>query len=269
MKTKNPVIKKNNKWYNTISKRYVTETYAKRVNSYFARNPDGVLTRATGHGILSYKKRQKASRETLELSRKKTILIETKTITGKDVYYSPKYNEIAKVTKIQLKKVDYNNRMWKVSLYRKSLDKLSVYHVLQTEMNTDIETEMDINYFMGYIIKDVIPVLRYELNKIFDHYISDKRSVYIYGKMSSTIYSEIDYFPMNSSFGFHPFNKKMFISEFINIFLRELAKFLRKIKNFSYHSLHFDELSVYINQSIRRVEHELLTYREGVENIRF
>lgn len=266
---KNPVIKKNGKWFNTLTKRYVSESYAQRINSYFKRNPKTVLIRASGHGVLSYKKRKKASKETIELSKKKTILIKSKTLKGKNVYYSPKYNEVVSVSKKKISSIDYKNRMWIVSLYRKSLDGLSVYHILNYKIKMNLETELDANLYFTDFIKHVVPILRYELNKIVSNHIFSPNTVYIYGKLTSTVYSEIDYYPMNASFGFIPFNKKRYVSEFINILISQLHVFLNKLKSYSYHSLALEEMSIYISQSIKDVSHDLLKYREGVENINF
>ena len=266
MTTKNPVIKKKNKYYNTLTKRYVTETYAKRINSYFKNNPDGVLTRATGHGVLSYKKRKKASRETLELSKRKTILIETKTITGKNVYYSPKYNEITKVTQKHLRILDYKNKMWTISLNRITIDKRGVYHILQWKINENIEDESDIYILMNELYRNVIPVLRYELNKILSHHIVSKFNS-IFGKISLTIYSDIEYLPYGSTFGFYTFNKQS-ISLFLNDFIKEIMKHLNKVKSFSYHSLTLEKVTIYIMQPSENIKDiGISKYREGVDNI--
>jgi hypothetical protein len=268
MTAKNVVIRKNKKWYNTITKRYVSESYGKRINSYFKRNPKGVLIRASGHGKIEFKPRKKATKEELELVKRKTILTETKNLKGKTVYYSPKYNEIVNVSRKTIRSNDYINKMWKISLYRLTIDGNGMYHILRWEIKEGIENEMEVYEFLQIVRKFVIPVLSYELKKIIANHVEANLSS-IYGKISSTLYSDIDYFPMASTFGFYRANIKS-VNKFTNELIKEILKFTNKVKGFSYHSLNFDNCTIYILQPVGQVKNKGISkYREGVENIKF
>ncbi|MBW2562386.1 MAG: hypothetical protein JRE40_16260 [Deltaproteobacteria bacterium] len=45
----NPIIKKDGKWYNTKTKHFLSESYGKRLHSYYRRFPDALLKEARGH----------------------------------------------------------------------------------------------------------------------------------------------------------------------------------------------------------------------------
>lgn len=45
----NPIVMRYGRWYNTITKRFLSKKYGERLHSYFERFPDGDLKDARGH----------------------------------------------------------------------------------------------------------------------------------------------------------------------------------------------------------------------------
>jgi len=129
-----PVIKKNKKWFNTITNKYVSESYAKRLNSYFKRNPKATLFRAGGHGKVHKKKAlTEQSRYIRELAYRRNVqLVKTKTAKGKTIYIAPFHDEKITELPIKIDKLDYDliRKKVNVELYRMTRDRKGIYHII-------------------------------------------------------------------------------------------------------------------------------------------
>lgn len=131
------VVKKGNRYYNKITNQYTTKATANKLNRYFRRHPEGTLYEA--HSQPRYKRHEKwekQSNKIVDLYKKSIQVVKTKDRFGNDVYYSPILKK--RITKEQMKeavKYDFVIGQFHVSLYRMTVDKGRVYHILKTKIN--------------------------------------------------------------------------------------------------------------------------------------
>jgi hypothetical protein len=274
MTTKNrlPIIKRKGKWYNTLSKRYISESTAKRYNSYFKRNPDGNLTRAWGG--YKYDKDIKVAKQGIRIRRlwrKNIQTISTKNVKGEKVEYSPFEDVVIKkdMHKI-LKKMDYRickNKIH-VHLYRISRDGNRIYHIVRWDIGKMINTEFVYENFVNDVITSIIPCLRHELNKIKNKYkIGKGVTTFIHSDVS--LHSDIDYYSASRVFGMYLFNSDG-INRMMSDIISVLDYYYRKFENNTYHRIYFNNFSLYFTTdtkyaSLKAIQ--IAKYRIGVLGI--
>lgn len=278
---KDVVIRKDKKWFNTITGRYVAESTAKRYNSYFKRNPEGSIVRAWGgykykkHYIdpKTGKKEKAMIKHQKDWARKmwqqQEQLITTRDIKGKKVEYSPFTDRLLTQREAKIiKKLDYsvlNGQIW-IHLHRLTKDGQSVYHIIKYRPQKEIRSELEFDGYVNYVISEVIPVLRRELNKIKKYHKIDNTNQ-IYGQFDVCLYSDNDYIPTGKTFGRFEFNQEGIdrtLDEMIELF----GYYFRKFINYNYHYIVFNEISIYIRawSTVRNIK--FAQYRYGVSGLK-
>ena len=266
------VIRKQKKWFNTITNRYVAESTAKRYNSYFKRNPDALLYQA--YGDYKYSKEiplDKLSKKTVKLFYSDDQVIKTKNIKGKTIYFSPiKKSEVTKRIFIKLGKLDYNicdNRV-KVKLYRLTRNNRNVCHVFRWDINKNWYSVFG---FEEWIQNSGIPIMNCILNEV--HKVANKfrlgKIQTMYGHIQCGYYSDIDSFPANRVFGmgFRP-EKTTEIKEFAQEYKDILRKALYKIESDAYRNFYIENITIYVYAyRIKGVNDQIAMHRMGVLGI--
>jgi len=268
---KDVVIKKNNKWYNTITKRYVAESTAKRYNSYFKRNPKGLTVHAWG----GYKYERdipldKLSKKTVKLFYSDTQVVKTKDIKGKTVYYSPiTKTEVPKDITLKLDKLDYricDNKV-QVKLFRLSRDNRQVYHVFKWSVNKQ--------WYNTWMLEDWIetfgiPVMNCILNEV--HKVSKKFMIgkfqTMYGHFQQGFFSDIDTrnasFVFGASEGLMP-HRAIDIRKFGTLFKSRLKRAKYKLETDAYRNYYIESITIFIwSGSVKGVNDVIAKYRRGV-----
>jgi len=145
-KSRNVVVKRDGKFYNKITGNYVTESTAKRLNSYFKRNPDKTLYQAYGKSIYKKEKKWVSQPKTIkDVYKKKTQVIKSKKKTGKPIYFSPILDKKVTIKEYDLiKTYDYKVGKFHIQLFRLTVDRGRIYHIITYPVNTVLETNHDI-----------------------------------------------------------------------------------------------------------------------------
>lgn len=264
IKLKKPI---KGKWYlNTISGKPVSESTAKRYNSYFRRNPEGTLSRA--YGGYKFKPDVKVSQQkewVRKLWYNQEQLILTKNKKGKQVEYSPFTDRVlTEKERNILKKLDYSvlNGQIEIHLHRLTKDGKAIYHILKYKPEKEIRSELDFDGYVNYIITEVIPAFRRELNKIKKYHKIDNTNQ-IYGQFDVCLYSDNDYIPTGKTFGGFLFNQEG-IDRTLDEMLETFDHYLRKFLNYNYHYIVFNEISIYIRAWSTERNIKMARYRLGV-----
>jgi len=266
-----PVVKKGNRWFNTLTKKYVSESYAKRINNYFIRNPSGTLVEATGHG--------KYDRDVPLSEHSKTVrklaygkgnqIIKTKDKTGKTVYYSPMQDEVLTKKELQkLKKLDYKicNGV-QVELYRLTRDRQNLYHILRWEPYVKLVNSWSVDMWEPKSWKTFQCILK-EANRIAKkHGLGNMQTIYIH--VSSYFYSDIDGWESGKFLGNVLPNKSG-----DRILLKEWKEFLewnkQKLDSNAYHNILVQKVTFYIwnwkHMASEQAKH-IAQYRIGVNRV--
>lgn len=268
---KDVVIRKNKKWYNTITKRYVAESTAKRYNSYFRRNPKGLIVHAWG----GYKYDRnipldKLSKKTVKMFYSDTQIVKTKDKKGKTVHYSPiTKTEVPKEVTVKLEKLDYKicDGKVQVKLYRLSRDNRQIYHVFRWNVNK--------HWFNVYGLEDWIanygiPIMNCILNDV--HKVSKKYMIgkfqTMYGHFEQGYYSDIDTRPASFVFGAkeglmpHRANG---IREFGSLYKSRLKRATYKLESDAYRNYYIETITIFIwSGAIKGVNDIIAKYRKGV-----
>lgn len=143
---KQVVIKKDDRWFNTLTGRYVSEKTANKLNTYFKQNPKGTLYRAYNRpvyiGAIPWKDQPQYIKK---LYGRKIQTVKTKDIAGRTVYFSPftKKRVYAKQVK-KIRTFDFKQGLFKVSLYRLTADKERVYHIISTKIGMTLKDGDDV-----------------------------------------------------------------------------------------------------------------------------
>lgn len=282
---KNVVIRKNNKWYNTITKRYVAKSTAKRYNSYFERNPKGTIHEAWG-GTKYQKYRtdpETGKKELFPVAEQKKLIrnlwyqqdqfVRTKDKRGNEVLYSPFSDTfLTENEKKIIKKLDYTflNGKVEVHLHRLSKDENSVYHIIIYNADQVIKTEIDFDSFMNFIYTKFIPRLRTELYKIKKYHTISPDNI-IFGQMNVNFYTHNDYIPTGKTFGgltaHYRFNKQgidVTLNEMMEAFDYYMNYFLKS----SYLTLIFDKITIYIKAWSTPENIKYAQYRYGIKGLK-
>lgn len=269
IRKKDVVIKKNGKWYNTLTKRYVSESYAKRINRHFQLNPESTLHRATGHG--KYKRDRPISEHALDvkdlLYSQGNQFISTKDITGKNIKYSPIYDSLITDDELtNLKELDYkiDNKI-RVELYRLSRDRQKIFHIITWKVNQRMVHPWSVNIWETKAMPLYNKIAR-ELKKIAKRY-NLGSTQNLYGQMSMYFYSDVDGFEHGKSFGFVMPNTSGF--KIMKDDFKEIFDWLRnKLEIDSYHNIAVIEISFYLwnnKHFASKLAYTKAKYRLGVK----
>ena len=271
-KIKLPVIRKNKQWYNTLTKRYVTETYANRINNYFIKYPESTLHEGTGHGKYYPKKSlTEHSRQIREMVwGKGTQIIKTKTFKGKDVYFSPILKETVADEFIKnLKNLDYKicGGKCQVELYRLTRDRDNIYHILTWNVQQRLISASSVDFWKPtawYMYNCMIN----EIKKIYKKHKIGKYTV-LYGHILCYFYSDLDGWEQGKTFGFD-FVSKSGYTNMKDKFDEILNWYKDKLEIDAYHNIRVLKLSLYLLDSYNNateLQKQVAKYRIGVNRI--
>lgn len=270
---KNPIIKKNGRYYNKLTKRYLSKSYGKRLQNYFKNNPSGTLYRATGHGV--YKKKKPIPEHSLEVKEllygKGTQVIKTKTATGKTVYYSPIQNEVIELSDIKrFGKLDYwiCNKKVRVELYRMTRDKLNIYHIFTYKPNRSFADPFSFEVWGHGTALKVLDCILDEIKKNIKKLFFGKLLT-MYGHFNVYLYSDIDGYEAGRTFGFVKINKSGF-EIMRKEFLKIIDYYTSKLENQSYHNMAVLTISIYMYDYRSNTDEKaqnISKYRIGVNRV--
>lgn len=271
---RNPIKIVKGRYYNTLTKKYVSKAYGKRLRNYFENNPSGTLYRASGHG--EYDRDRPIPEHSKEIKEmiygKGTQVVRTKSASGKEVYYSPLRKE--QLTPEDIKKfgkLDYYicNKKVNVELYRMTRDKTSIYHIFTWKVNRQFLDPLAFEAW-GYgtalkMLQCILDDIKKNLKKIWFG-----KMLLMNGHVNSYFYSDIDGYDAGTTFGYVHVNEsgfKIMEKEFKEI----INKYAGKLESRSYHQIAIIRISVYVydytintNQTIK----DIAKYRLGVNRIR-
>lgn len=279
------VVKRRGKWYNKSTGRYVSESTAKRYNSYFKRNPEGTIHEAWGG--TKYKKYRidpdTGKKEIFPVAEQKKLIrnlwykqdqfVKTKNRKGKEVLYSPFSDTfLTEKEKNIIKKLDYTmlNGKVEIHLHRLTKDENSIYHLIIYNADRTIKTELDFDSFMSFIYGKFLPRLRTELYKIKKYHTISPDNI-IFGQMEVHYYTSNDYISTGKTFGgltaHYRFNKQgidITLNEMIEAFDWFMDYFLRS----SYLTIIFDKITIYIKSWSTPENIKYAQYRYGIKGLR-
>lgn len=270
-KIKKPVVMRKGKWYNKITKRYVSKTYAKRINSYFSRHPESTLHEGTGHGKYSRDiALTEHSKEIREMAfGKGTQLIKTKTRTGKIVHFSPFYHEQLTQEKLsQIKKLDYTicNNV-DMELFRMTRIKDNIYHIATWEINQRLVSPISVDLWSVIAWKKYNCITSH-LKKVYNKYPFSKITI-MYGHITCYFISKYDGWEKGRTFGFVIPNKSGFriMKEHFN----DILDFYKnRLEVDAYHEIVVMKVNFYLYDDIDNASKQakdISKYRMGVNRI--
>lgn len=267
-----PIIRKNKKWYNTLTKRYVTETYAKRINTYFMKHPESTLHRGTGHGI--YDTERSLTEHSKQIRKmafgKGTQLIKTKTLEGKTVYYSPFLKEIAGDEFLKnLKKLDYKicGGKAQVELFRMTREKDNIYHMITWDVYQRLTSASTVEFWTPDAWHIYYCMLN-EIKKIYKRYKFSKITL-MYAHISCYFYSEYDGWEKGISIGFVVPNNTGY-KKMKDDYKKVLNWYRDKLEIDAYHNIIVQRISFYLYDSSSNAtdkQKQIAKYRLGVNRI--
>ena len=269
VKTKKVVIRRKGKFFNTITKRYVSKATAHRYNAFYRKHPKGLHTSA--YGNYRYKPKKKYTEQTEKLKKliyKPNQVIRTKDRTGKTVYFSPFEREILKsdVAK-KLGKMDYTicDEAVKVKLYRLTRDRNHVYHVFTWYIDSIFQLQEGIEIWLEKVGK---PIMECILNEVYDQSKKNKLDPLqvAYGHFQVQFYSDIDSYPASRTFGFLKPTLKG-LDQLGREFNSMVNDYSHKLATASYHRCYFNRLSIYLYAMRNPYNIMFSKYRSGVLNI--
>lgn len=271
-KVKLPIIRKNKKWFNTITKRYVSNTYAKRINTYFMKHPKSTLHEGTGHG--KYDTEKSLTEHSKQIRKmafgKGTQLIKTKTKEGKIVYYSPFLKETASDEFLKhLKKLDYKicGGKAQVELFRMTREKDNIYHMITWDVYQRLTSATTVEFWTPnawYIYTCMIN----ELKKIYKKYKFSKITL-MYGHISCYFYSDYDGWEKGVSIGFVVPNQSGY-KKMKDDYKKLLNWYRDKLEIDAYHTIMVQRISFYLYDSSKHAtekQKQISKYRLGVNRI--
>ncbi len=270
-KDKPVVIKTRDGYKNTITGKYVSEAYAKRLNSYFRRNPDAVLSQATGH---SYYTKEVSWSELSGSIRKKafnkgTQLIRTYNRKGAIKYYSPFLKKVLtdkEVKKIQNLKLDYKicNGKVLVELFRVTRDYEKIYHVYTWPINQKLSSSNSIEFFRPKAMLIYNSILM-NMKRVLKKYKFGSYTI-AYGHINCYFYSKIDGWESGRTFGFVLPNKSGY-EILVERFNDMLDFYKNKLEIDAYHNIVIQTVTMYIfdfKENAPLWMQKISEYRQGV-----
>ena len=275
-KKKDVIIIKNKKYYNTITKRYIAESTAKRYSSFFRRNPKGLVMHSWG----GYKYDRdipldKLSKKTVKLFYSDTQVVKTRDKKGKIVYYSPiTKTEVPKdvTLKMEKLKLDYricDNRV-QVKLYRLSRDNRQIYHVFRWSINKHWHSVFGLE---DWIANYGVPIMNCILNEVYK--VSKKHMIgkfqTMYSHFEQGYYSDIDtrhasfVFGLNEGLMPHRAND---IRDFGKLYKSRLKRSVYKLESDAYRNYYIETITVFVwSGAVKGVNDVIAKYRKGVLGI--
>lgn len=271
-KTPLPCIIKNGKWFNTITQRYVSEPYAKRINSYFKKRPLGAVVRARGHAVYKPEGKKQISEQSKEIREmlygKGTQTVKTKTRKGKIVYYSPMHDEFLSDDVLRkLKKLDYRKGNINVELYRLTRAKDNIYHILTRDIDQRLTSGGMVDFFRPKAIWIFNSMMKETLKICKKHKFQGVMLIYCH--ISNYFYSDIDGWEKGIAFGFVTPNKKgqnLMKNKFKDI----LDWYYNKLEIDAYHNIMVQKMSFYIyaySSGVTQLQREIAKYRVGITHM--
>lgn len=274
-KLKLPVVKKKGKWFNTITNKFVSESYAKRLNSYFIRNPDASLFRAGGHGKLHKKKAlTEQSRYIRELAYRRDIqLIKTKTRGGKTVYIAPFHDETLTRLPDKIDELDYwllKNKV-RVELYRMTRDRNGIYHIITWDVGRRFNESLSLESWLIQAM-DVYDKIEKEMKSISKKY-PFSRSTQIFGDIGYYVYggnvfSKDDNPNKGIGFGFKfPKIDRRSYMDMKSNFVDRIEHFSSKLDSNAYMIFALTKITFYIYDikvNVDKIGQNLARYRIGI-----
>jgi len=151
-----PVIEKNGKFYNRLTKNYVNETTAKRLNSFFRKNPNATMYEAYGRPRYDPSKPWDQQAKTVkQIYKKRTQLVKTQTRKGKPIYFSPiQKKTVTQATYKRIRSFDYRKGSFRINLYRLTVDKGRVYHIITYPLQWSFKDHSDIDAHFDWLIRN-------------------------------------------------------------------------------------------------------------------
>lgn len=273
-----PVQKKGNRWYNSITQRYVSETYAKRLNSYFLKHPLKTLAHARGHlGFKLIKHDEKGRDVSLTdqhpeirelLYGKGTQTIRTRTLTGKKIHFSPIHNEILDEDILKhLKKLDYKKGDIEVELYRQTRSKENIYHIFSVNIQQRLVTPSAVDFWEPKA-RFIFNNLMMETMKIHKKHNLGKGTL-IYGKIDHYFYSDLDGWETGKTMGFDVPNRSA-VRHMKEQFKDILNWYRNKLEGDTYHNIMVLTMTFYLygfRSWASELQQEIAKYRSGVTHI--
>lgn len=272
-KTNNPIKRKNGKWYNSITKRYVSESYAKRINSYFKRNPEATFVQAQGHG--NYKREKSLRQHSVRVKRlmysPKTQLMRTKDKKGKNVYYSPVTGE--SLTEKEAKKfmnLDYYccKRLARVILYRLTRDRGIIHHVIRWQPKMSFRVSFQLEQFIPSFMSVYNCMIR-EARKIHKKHPLGE-DVLIYHRIGFTLFSKIDYYNQGRTSFVVYVDDTPHVNELREHMLESLQWMIDKLERNAYVGVHIETFQVHLflhKDRANETAKEISKYRIGVDGL--
>ena len=272
IKMKLPIIRKNKKWFNTITKRYVTKTYAQRINSYYIKHPESTLHEGTGHGKYDPEKSlTEHSKQIREMAwGKGTQLVKTKTFKGKDVYFSPFLKETASDEFLKhLKNLDYTicGGNAQVELFRLTREKDNIYHIIEWNVQQRLTSANSVDFWMPNAWHMYNCMIN-EIKKIYKKYKFSKITL-LYGHISCYFYSVYDGWEKGVSIGFVLPNKTGY-KKMKDDFNKILNWYKDKLEIDAYHNIMVQKVSFYLydySKNATENQRQIAKYRLGVNRI--
>lgn len=271
-KMKLPIIRKNKKWFNTITNRYVSKTYAQRINSYYLKHPEKTLHEGTGHGKYDVEKSlTEHSKQIRKMAwGKGTQLIKTKTLKGKDVYFSPFLKETASDEFLKhLKKLDYTicGGQAQVELFRLTREKDNIYHIIEWNVQQRLTSASSVDFWMPnawYMYNCMIN----EIKKIYKKYKFSKITL-LYGHISCYFYSIYDGWEKGVSIGFVIPNKSGY-KRMKDDYEKILNWYKDKLEIDAYHNIMVQTVTFYLydySKNATENQKQIAKYRLGINRI--
>lgn len=267
------VIRKNKKWFNTITNRYVADSTAKRYNAYFREYPKAMLFQAYG----DYKYHRdipldKLSKKTVKLFYSDTQVVRTKDKKGKTIYYSPiTKTEVPKEVTLKMEKLklDYkicDNRV-QVKLYRLSRDNRQIYHVFRWSVNKHWYSVFGLEDWIANYGISIMNCILNEIHKVSKKYMIGKFQT-MYGHFEQGYYTDIDTRPASFVFGANEGlmpHRANDIRDFGKLYKSRLKKAVYKLESDAYRNYYIETITLFIwSGAVKGVNDNIAKYRKGV-----
>lgn len=142
------VIQKGRRYLNRLTGKYVSESTAMRLNKYFKKHPGGTLYEAQRRPI--YKKKVDWGKQPKYIQnlykKRKTQVVKTKDVHGKDVYFSPGMGKRVNKQIVQkAMKLNFTEGIFNVQLFRMSTNKQKVFHLIKTNIGFTLKEDDDLD----------------------------------------------------------------------------------------------------------------------------
>jgi len=270
-----PVVKKGNKYYNTLTDKYVSKSYAERINRYFEIHPKSNIARARGHAV--YKPKRPFFEHEKEISKKLTTgkgfqVYKTKNIKGETVYYSPMYDKYLPPEIIEkIDELDYKiTKNVFVELYRMSRDRERIYHLITWNVDRTFSDTRMLELWLSQA-ENIYKKIEKEMKEIVKKYpIGYRKLPIIYAHVSNYFYSDIGGYSHGKSFGFYDATESGF-EHLHNDFIETVNWYINKLEIMSYHNIWIEKFTFYIMDFYKTgsLQETIAKFRMGINRPTF